>query len=166
MPLFAANAAPGPGKPAPTLEREANRTRFRGKRHGSVRYFRIEGPCFRRFPGARGDFPRERRKTPTGLARFWTRISGPGKELGLIYISPNSFPRPALRALPSVPPVDFLCVLSGESRLFRPETPKTRGSGSRLANTPVPFRFHSNPIRLSLERGDRFPGPRSGKCRK
>ena len=37
LPLFAALAAPGPGKPAPTLEREANSTGMKAKRHGSVR---------------------------------------------------------------------------------------------------------------------------------
>ena len=86
LPLFAAIAAPGPRKPALPLEREPNLTGFKGKRQESVRYFRIEGPCFRRFPGASGDFPREPRKNPTPVMRFWTRISGPGKELGFIYI--------------------------------------------------------------------------------
>ena len=67
--LFAALAVPGPGKPTPTLEREPNRTGFRGKRHGSVRYFQIEGPCFRRFPGTSGDFLGECRKISTHRTR-------------------------------------------------------------------------------------------------
>ena len=70
LPLFATLAAPGPRKPAFTSEQEANRTGFRVKRHGSVRYFRIEGLCFRRFPGRSGDFPREARKTLTQPTRF------------------------------------------------------------------------------------------------
>ena len=46
LPLFAALAPPGPGKPALPLQREANPTGFAGKWHGSVRYFRSEAPCF------------------------------------------------------------------------------------------------------------------------
>ena len=81
-------------------------------------------------------------------------------------MSPNSFPRPVFRAVPSVALVAFWWVFSAESCLFRPESPKTRGSESRLANTPVPFRRNSGRIRLPLERERRFAGPRSRKCRK
>ena len=126
----------------------------------------MHGRADPRPPDARLARSRQPARPRSGSTRCPPHLRNLGRHPRIQYISPNSFPRPAFRAVPSVGPVGFWWGVSGESRLLRPETPKTRGSGSRLANTPVPFRLHSGRISISLERGGRFPRPRSGKCRK
>ena len=106
--------------------------------------------------------PAGRSRPPQIRAVRYHPVPSEGQELRATAetsMSPNSFPPPALGSVPSPALAAFSCRLSAGLRLFRPDSLKTRGSGSRLADSSVPFRRQTGRIRLPLERQRRLAGP-------